>query len=230
MRKKIKEGNLVQKTYEAILEMIITLRIRPGEFLIEKDLEERLGFGRTPIREAILLLKEDNFVEREPHKSCYVKEIGPNDIRDLFESLMVLEKNLNCFAAERATEEELNRIEEARAEVEKAIAGGSQWGISASNLKFHSLICLAGRNQFLFRSHQRIRKHAERLSHLAYRREDHRGGSLLDTHNREVLLQHNDLVRSLRQRDRTGVEAVTVGHIKYFQDAVIRFIRDVRHV
>jgi DNA-binding GntR family transcriptional regulator len=169
-------------------------------------------------------------VEREPHKSCYVKEIGPNDIKDLFESLMVVEKNLNCFAAELATSQELARIEEACAAVDKAIAGDSQWAISATNLEFHSQICRASHNLFLFRCHQRMRKHAERLSHLAYRREDQRHSPILHTHNREVSLQHNDLVQGLKQRNRTRVEAVSVEHIKYFQDAVIRFIQDVRYV
>ena len=229
MQNKIKEGNLVQKAYDVILQMIITLQFQPGEFLIEKDLEERLGFGRTPIREAILLLKEDNLVEREPHKSCYVKEIGPNDIKDLFESLMVVEKNLNCFAAELATPQELTRIEDACAAVDKAIAGDSQWAISAANIEFHNQICLASRNRFLFRCHQRIRKHAERLSHLAYRREDQRNNSILHIHNREVSKQHNDLVRSLKKRDRARVEAVSMKHIRYFQNAVIRFIQDVRY-
>lgn len=230
MHRKIKDGNLVKRAYDAILQMIITLQIKPGEFLVEKDLEERLGFGRTPIREAILLLKEDNFVEREPYKSSYVRDIGPADIRDLFECLMVIEKSLNCFAAERAASQEVVRIEKACAAVDRAIAHGTQWEISSANLEFHDLICRASRNYFLFKCHQRIRKHAERLSHLAYRREDQRDSALLYAHNREVSSHHNDLVRCLKHRDAAGVAAVSEKHIRYFQDAVMRFIQDARYV
>jgi DNA-binding GntR family transcriptional regulator len=227
---KIKEGKLVQKAYDGLLKRIITLEFKPGEVLDEKDLERILGFGRTPIREALLLLKQDNFVEREPHKSTVVRGFGPTDIKDLFESLIILEKNLNFLAAQRISRSELEAVMEACQAVERAIDAGSQWEISSANLEFHRRITAASRNQVLLRCHENIRKQAERLSHLAYRQADRGNESLLVEHNRNVREQHREIVRCLRERDLAGMEAISIKHVHYFQEAVISFMQDVHYL
>ena len=227
---KIKEGKLVQKAYDALLKGIITLEFKPGEVLDEKELERKLGFGRTPIREALLLLKQDNFVEREPHKSTFVRGFGPTDIKDLFESLIIIEKNLNFLSAQRITQRELEAVKEACHAVERAIDAESQWEISSANLEFHRRITEASRNQVLLRCHENIRKQAERLSHLAYRQADRGNEIILMEHNRNVRQQHLEIVRCLQERDFAGMEAISIKHVNYFQDAVISFMQDVHYL
>ena len=146
---KRKLGDQVKKTYDLLLEMIITLKLKPGEVIVEKDLEKKTGMGRTPIREALLLLKQDYFVEREPHKSTYVKEISLYDIKDLFEALFVTEKNLNLIAMTRMTPAELSDIEDACKRIDAAMVTQNQWQISSENLNFHNLIYQAAKNKYL---------------------------------------------------------------------------------
>ena len=49
--------------YEKIKMMIITATLRPGQTLVEAELMEELGMGRTPIREALNRLAWENFVK-----------------------------------------------------------------------------------------------------------------------------------------------------------------------
>lgn len=98
---KLRKGDLVDKAYSSLKKKIITQEIKPGEYLDEKVLMKELGVGRTPLRQAIILLKKDNFVEGQPNKSPYVKEFSIGEVKELFETLMIIEKNITYLWGEK---------------------------------------------------------------------------------------------------------------------------------
>jgi len=76
--------------------------IRTGEFplgsrLVERDLAERLGVSRIPVREAIQQLVEEGLVEKTPHRGTFVHSPTRSEIEEI-SSLRVL---LECFVIER---------------------------------------------------------------------------------------------------------------------------------
>jgi DNA-binding GntR family transcriptional regulator len=76
--------------------------IRTGEFplgtrLVERDLAERLGVSRIPVREAIQHLVEEGLVQKTPHRGTFVHSPTRNEIEEI-SSLRVL---LECFVIER---------------------------------------------------------------------------------------------------------------------------------
>jgi len=77
--------------------------IRTGEFplgsrLVERDLAERLGVSRIPVREAIQQLVEEGLVQKTPHRGTFVHSPTRSEIEEI-SSLRVL---LECFIIERA--------------------------------------------------------------------------------------------------------------------------------
>ena len=56
-------GYMARDVYSRIKRKIIKLELQPGEIINEKNLENELGVGRTPIREALLTLKVEKFIE-----------------------------------------------------------------------------------------------------------------------------------------------------------------------
>jgi DNA-binding GntR family transcriptional regulator len=76
--------------------------IRTGEFplgsrLVERELAERLGVSRIPIREAIQQLVEEGLVQKTPHRGTFVHSPTRSEIEEI-SSLRVL---LECFVVER---------------------------------------------------------------------------------------------------------------------------------
>ena len=76
--------------------------IRTGEFplgtrLVERDLAERLGVSRIPVREAIQQLVEEGLVQKTPHRGTFVHSPTRSEIEEI-SSLRVL---LECFVVER---------------------------------------------------------------------------------------------------------------------------------
>ena len=72
--------SLAERAYHAIREMIVSLELRPGAVIDERGLMERLGIGRTPIREALRRLAQERLVEVYPRRGMFVTSV---EIRDL---------------------------------------------------------------------------------------------------------------------------------------------------
>ncbi|MBW1712025.1 MAG: GntR family transcriptional regulator [Deltaproteobacteria bacterium] len=227
---KKKKGQQVEEAYQALLKKIITLEIEPGQFLNEKNLMAEMGIGRTPLREAVVLLKRDNLVESQPNKSSYVKELTLSNVKDLFESLIVVEKNVTYLAARRASPAQQAAIEEAGEAVDEAIRSGDSWQMTSRNLVFHRLIAEASGNSYLIQFHLHLRKQAERLSYIAVSRELGDDSQTLDEHNRKISAHHQELVRCLKEGDLAGAEATSIENIKLFQGRILRYLNEIDYV
>src|SRR5258708_6689924 len=68
--------SLTEQAYRALEEQIVTLKIAPGTVVSEAILGQRLGIGRTPIREALWRLARERLVTIIPHRGIIVSEIN----------------------------------------------------------------------------------------------------------------------------------------------------------
>ena len=71
---------LADRAYYAIRELIVSLDLRPGLVVNERELMQRLDLGRTPIREAVRRLAQEQLVEVFPRRGTFVTNV---EIRDL---------------------------------------------------------------------------------------------------------------------------------------------------
>ena len=97
---------LTDKAYAQIEELIVTLQLPPGTVLSELVLADRLGIGRTPIREALQRLSRDGLVNILPRRGVLVSDIDLRSQLRLLEVRRELERLMARGAAERASEEE----------------------------------------------------------------------------------------------------------------------------
>lgn len=68
--------SLNETAYETILNDILRLKLTPGERVQDKKLIEQLKISRTPVREAILRLKNDGLMDTVPQSGTYVTKIS----------------------------------------------------------------------------------------------------------------------------------------------------------
>lgn len=94
-----RETSLSKKAYDQIKSMILQKDLAPGQFVNESQLQEFLGLGRTPVREAILALAQDNLVQIHPRKGIEITRPTPKSIHDIFEIRLLLEPMIlrQCF-------------------------------------------------------------------------------------------------------------------------------------
>jgi DNA-binding GntR family transcriptional regulator len=91
-----------ERAYEQIKEMILTLKIKPGETVSELGLAQQTGTSRTPVREAIRKLEQEGLIESTNHrKRVYVLRI--HEVDEIFDLKQSIESAIARYAAERKT-------------------------------------------------------------------------------------------------------------------------------
>jgi DNA-binding GntR family transcriptional regulator len=95
--------SLADEAYRRLEEMIVTLELAPGEVLSEAALAERLGIGRTPVRESLHRLAREGLVVILPRRGILVSEIDIRSQLRLLEVRREIERLMARAAARRAT-------------------------------------------------------------------------------------------------------------------------------
>jgi DNA-binding GntR family transcriptional regulator len=101
---------LADQAYLAIRGLIVSLELAPGAVIDERALMQRLGIGRTPVREALRRLAQEQLVEVFPRRGMFVTGVDVRDLARISEVREVLEPEAARLAAERATEAERDEL------------------------------------------------------------------------------------------------------------------------
>jgi len=98
------------RAYLAIRGLIVSLELPPGAVIDERMLMEHLGLGRTPVREALRQLAQEQLVEVFPRRGMFVTGVDVRDLARISEVRAALEPEAARLAAERATDEERDEL------------------------------------------------------------------------------------------------------------------------
>lgn len=101
---------LADQAYSRLRSAIVTGVLKPGQRLVERDLGDRLGISRTPLREAIIRLVHEGIVESLPSGRWAVTAVDDREARELYAIRMALEGYATRLAAERASAEEVGEL------------------------------------------------------------------------------------------------------------------------
>ena len=138
-----KRQQLPEEVASYVREMIISGAVRPGDFLRLEPIAEAVGVSNTPVREGLLALRSQGFVQMVPRRGFVVAPFSPQDVRDLFWAQAQLAGELAARAAKNMTPELIAKLEANLAAYEKALADGDEDGIAQLGYAFHREINLA---------------------------------------------------------------------------------------
>lgn len=89
--------------YDAIEALLSTMQLEPGSQIVEAELAERTGLGRTPVREALMRMVSIGLIVQQPRRGLLVSTIDLADHLDVIQTRRVLEQLIAACAARRAT-------------------------------------------------------------------------------------------------------------------------------
>ena len=140
-----------EEAYEELRVLIVTNGVAPGDILNEKDLMARLSIGRSPLREILFRLQEENLIKPLPRLGYMVTTVDISEVRELVELRRELEGYAGFLAAQRITSEQLEDLRTIIREAETDTAGARDvTNISEYfDTRFHSLLYNASGNQKL---------------------------------------------------------------------------------
>lgn len=134
--------SLTERAYAQLEQMIATLELRPGAFVSEAELCERLGIGRTPVREAMQRLAREHLLQIMPRRGCVVADCRFGDELNVIEVRRPLELAVVRGAAKRATPEQRRQFGEIADRMVTALEGNDFDAFARLDAEFNQL-CLA---------------------------------------------------------------------------------------
>ena len=145
----VKEPNFRTRVYDTLKQAIIEMDIYSSSeprWIDERQISEKLGISRTPIREALAALEREGFVASVPRKGTFVLRKTKAEIVEMIEAWAALESFAARLITLRASDEEIAQLRKlfiAFDEFHKPSEHLSEY--SQANINFHqSVIRLSG--------------------------------------------------------------------------------------
>ncbi len=189
------------RVYRSLREAITSAQLVPGRRLSENELAAQLGVSRTPIREALALLKEERLVTIVPQLGTFVTRVSTGAVADA----AFVREALECAAVRLAAE----RISpEAVAELKANVAAQQDAGaerFDGLDDDFHRALCVAAGHGIAWALAHRANGHLDRIRRLSLPEP----GYL-----REMVAEHEAVVAAVSSRDADAAERALRHHLR----------------
>jgi DNA-binding GntR family transcriptional regulator len=193
------DGSRTQIAYEYIRRQIVRLVIPPSAAFTEAEVAAQLGLSKTPVREALALLRRERLVEVYPGSGYRAASITVKDTMGLSAFRALLEGEAASLAAStRIDIGELQALEELcqssyREQDERSIDEFLE-----HNTAFHSKIAQVGGNERLATALQEVLHELERLFRI---------GLLFTSRAADIVHEHQDLLAAIKAGDADAARA-----------------------
>jgi len=204
---------LPEEVASYVRELIISGAVQPGEFLRMERIAEQVGVSNTPVREGLLALKSEGFVQLVPRRGFVVAPFSQQDVRDLFWAQAQLARELAARAAKKITPEQVARLEVNVEELQKAVAAGDTERIANLGYAFHRQINLAAD------SHRLALLLGAVVNHLP-----NRFYASIEAQVAATSDEHPQLVEALREHDVRKARSLMEQHILGSADHLIEIL------
>lgn len=106
---------------------ILSGSLRPGQVLLPKDISERLGISRVPVRESLQHLAAMGLVQQKPNKSAFVATLSFSELIELAATIFSLEHTASIKGLNYITDEEISEMEETLEKMKNRTIDASDW-------------------------------------------------------------------------------------------------------
>lgn len=200
-----------KQVYEHLRDQILNHSILPSSRLVEAKIAKDLGISRTPIREALHLLEKDGFVESIPRVGYTVKKLAQDELDEIFEIRLVIERLVCTRAIERIDDASIRQLEKNVAETEAFLKNDTPHLFLKHDEEFHEILVESAGSKLLSSLCQQLR----RLM-LRYRAESIKTAESV----RDALEGHRRILKYLKEKNADGLQKELVEHLMYSRDDI----------
>jgi DNA-binding GntR family transcriptional regulator len=193
-----------------VRELVLTGQLKAGEFVRVDRVAEELDISVTPVREGLLALRGEGFLDLAPRRGFVVAGLSEGDVRDLFWVQAQIAGELAARATEQVTPEQLKELESLQEDLSKALDRGSLDEVERCNHAFHRTLNLAAAAPKLTWF---LRTATRYVPHRFY----HRVGGWPDASAHD----HLAILDGLRGRDPEVVRTAMEEHINHIGELLI---------
>ncbi|MFD3437773.1 GntR family transcriptional regulator [Streptomyces sp. NPDC058685] len=197
-------GPLRERVYEALLELITTRALRPGQHLVESELAGHLGVSRQPVREALQRLNTEGWVDLRPAQGAFVHEPTEDEADQLLSVRTLLEAEAARLAAANSGSAGIAELEGLCAQGERAVADDDVDLAVATNAAFHAKVMELAGNVVL----RELAAQVDRRVRWYYTPVARQRG-------RQSWIEHRELIAAIADRDERRATEVMKAHTEH---------------
>ncbi|MFG2733140.1 GntR family transcriptional regulator [Streptomyces canus] len=197
-------GPLRDRVYGALLELITTRALQPGQHLVESELAGHLGVSRQPVREALQRLNTEGWVDLRPAQGAFVHEPTDEEADQLLTVRTLLEAEAARLAAANAGSAGIAVLEELCAQGESAVAADDVDAAVALNARLHATVMELAGNAVLAELAGQVDRRVRWYYTPIARQRGH-----------QSWIEHRELIAAIADRDEQRATAVMRQHTEH---------------
>ncbi len=208
--------SLTEQAYDSIKDKIIKCHILPGSDISEAQICEELGMSRTPVREALLRLQQENFVTIYPRKGIIVSPITVKDIHEVFQIREMVEVYAGKTSCKNMAIDYLLELKKKFSEIKFIPNTPSAMKYFELDTQFHRYIVRSCKNDYLIEFMNKIYDMDSRIRIM----------STLEVEDIEKRStpEHISIIDALIDRDVKRIEASILEHLRTAREAALKRI------
>jgi DNA-binding GntR family transcriptional regulator len=207
----VRPGPLRDEVRRTLVDLIVHYKLVPGQHLRESQLAEQIGVSRVPVREALLALAQEGWVDHRLARGAFVHIPSDKEVEDVFAVRVMLEAEAASLAAAAVTSEGIRELRDICRSGRKAVMKNDSEAVVKANAEFHRRVMEFADNSELSRILSSIaRKVNWYFTPIALSR----GGKSWD--------EHDQLIDALEDHDALSARTIMAAHTQetwkmYFQ-------------
>lgn len=213
---KITHYVIKDKIAHILREEILNGNLKPGERLNEKELCEKLGVSRTPLREAIRNLEAEGLLETIPNKGSRVVSFTIDDVEDIYELRIMLESKATEKSVERLTDEHIRELEEIQSELREAVKNEDWYYVDTLNQSFHRMLFSQGSNERLIKIVSNLNQFGRLIRVTAF---------AIPGRSLKVLEEHEAILEAVKQRNAGLARELVAQHLERAKETLLKHLR-----
>ncbi len=199
----------VDEVYKALLDAISDGTLAPGARITQEELAEQLHVSRSPVLQALRLLKKDGLLEDAPGRGLVVARLDPGRIGHLYQVRGALDALAARLAAQRRADIPASLIADGRA----AAAGTDVRAMIEADTAFHRAIYEASENPFIIESAMLHWIHLRRVMGAVLQQRTGRDG---------IWDEHEAIARAIREGDGARAAELSERHAKVARETLVQ--------
>lgn len=204
---------LSQVIYEELRRQILRGEVPTGYRFVEERLASALGASRTPVREALQRLAQEELLMKLRYGGYEVRKITEREIQEIFGIRSVLESYAAVLATRNMDSKVMQELEEIIGRSRKAMERRDVEAFIFLNTEFHDTLYRASGSERLYRMIQELRDHFYRFRKVILSKGEMPKISLRD---------HEAMIEAMKQKQDKRVERLVRQHILRGMEVVMK--------
>lgn len=213
----ISRPSLHQELTDRLRNMIVEGVLTAGEKVPERELCEKLGVSRTPMREALKVLASDGLLTLEPNRGARVRSITVEELEEVFPLMGAFEALAGELACAHISDAQIKELKRVHEQMLTRFHAADMPGYFKLNQRIHELIMEAAGNRTLINLYSSLAVRVRQARYLA---------NMSAERWQQAVDEHELIIQALEARDGAGLSAILKKHLENKFAAVRQWIED----